>query len=294
MGITISNVSVVQGTGAYVKESVLEVSYTLAADGANAAHTFDLEAQFKLTTALPAWNTAYLYPNPASSDIKQTSVTPGTYKLLVRVPTSLLQAGVASPFANYTGELLVQVRAKDTTTNEYSAYAQSAAATLKAKRPVVTTATCPQYIGGIGTPCPYNNVPLTLAGNDGVTPVPGNPAYYRASQDLSALADGLTPHSAWSTAGTFAFSSSDPNGLRTVYVKTYDQYYNSSDAITVTYDGASGHYPWLQKDKPTRTRHAWWALRGQKRSPASQSTRTAASPPAATAACMSRPLAIFP
>ncbi len=46
MSFSINTVTVVQGTGTYVKESVLEVSYTLVADNEHATDTFDAEAQF--------------------------------------------------------------------------------------------------------------------------------------------------------------------------------------------------------------------------------------------------------
>jgi hypothetical protein len=255
MGIIVSAISVVQGTGSYVKQSVLEVTYTLAADGANADHLFDLEAQFQLTTALPAWNTAYLQPNPPAGDVAQTSVTPGTHKLLIRVPTSLSQAGIASPFANYTGQLLVRVRAKDLTTNEYSAYAQNTSAVdLKANRPQMTAATMPQWIGNIGTPAPYIAVPVSLAGNDGATPTTGDPSFYRISQDLANLADGVGPHTVWEADGEFAFSYADADGEKVVYVKCYDQFYNSSEAMEFTYSGTAGDYPYLQKARPSKAR----------------------------------------
>lgn len=255
MSITVSSISVVQGTGSYVMQSVLEVTYTLAADGSNADHLFDLEAQFQLTTALPAWHTAYLHPNPPAGDVAQTSVSPGTHKLLIRVPTSLDQAGIASPYANYTAQLLVRVRAKDTTTNEYSAYAQNTSAVdLKAKKPQMTAATMPQWIGNIGTPVPYIAVPITLGGNDGATPTTGDPSFYRVSQDLSNLADGVGPFTVWETTGEFAFSYSDADGEKVVYAKCYDQFYNSSDAMEFTYSGTAGEYPYLQKARPSKTR----------------------------------------
>src|ERR1035437_7383039 len=110
MGITISGVSIVQGTGVYVPDSVLEVSYTLAADGINLGHAFDIEAQFKLITALPGWATAYLHPDESNSAVVHTAIAAGAHKVLVRVPVSLSQAGIAAPYANYANQLVVQIR----------------------------------------------------------------------------------------------------------------------------------------------------------------------------------------
>ena len=200
MPITVSNVSVVQGTGALVKESVLEVTFNLAADGANNGHTFTIEGQIKLanshgTYVGGSWVTGYLHSNQPS-----TGVSPGNNKkILIKVPVTLNQANI--PLANYANELSVQVRAKDESTSEYSAYAGlPSAMTLKANPPAVTTATMPHYIGNIGSPGPYNAVPCTLAGNDGATPTPGNPNYYRMAQNPADLADGTGTPLAFTTS----------------------------------------------------------------------------------------------
>jgi len=49
MSITVSNVVATQGTGTYAKESVLEVTFTIAADGGNTGHTFTADAQISLS-----------------------------------------------------------------------------------------------------------------------------------------------------------------------------------------------------------------------------------------------------
>jgi len=122
--------------------------------------------------------------------------------------------------------------------------------TLKANPPAVTTATMPHYIGNIGSPGPYNAVPCALAGNDGATPTPGNPNYYRMAQNPADLADGTGTPLAFSTSPTFAFLANDTDGTKSVSVKVYDSYYNSSPAIEFSYDGTSGHQPFLQRRRP--------------------------------------------
>ena len=221
MAITVSNVSVVQGTGALVKESVLEVTFNLAADGANNGHTFTIEGQIKLANSQGtyvggSWVTGYLHGNQPS-----TGISPGNNKkIIIKVPVTLNQANI--PQANYANELSVQVRAKDESTSEYGAYAGlPSAMTLKANPPAVTTATMPHYIGNIGSPGPYNAVPCTLAGNDGATPTPGNPNYYRMAQNPADLADGTGTPLAFATSPTFAFLANDtdaPSPSRSKYM----------------------------------------------------------------------------
>lgn len=252
MGITVSNVTVVQGTGTYVKESVLEVSYTLAADGSNAAHTFDMKAQIKLSSFHPAWMDAYLYPTSPHPDIAQTGVTPGTHKLLIRVPLTLSQAGITTAqLANWTNELYVQVQAKDTTTTETSTYAQNAAAVnLKAKQPTVTTATMPHYIGGKDAPVAYTRaVAVTLAGSNSETS-PGNPSYYRLLRSSEAATTVMLP-TPWATSPAFNFSDSDASGPQSLIAQVFDQYYNMASG-TITFDGTNP--PYLQKEVPTKTK----------------------------------------
>lgn len=250
MAITISGVTVVQGTGTYVKESVLEVTYTLAADGVNSGHAFNLEAQISLSAFHSAWMPAYLYPANISPDIVQTAASAGTHKILIRLPLTLSQSGIApSAFDNWVAQLLVQVRAKDTTTNAYSSYAQNATpANCKAKLPTITTATMAHYIGGQYATVPYTSpVSVTLAGSNAETS-PGNPSYYRVLRS-SDLATSVVVPVAWATAPTFNFSDSDLNGNQSILAQVYDQYYNVVNSM-VTYDGT--HAPILQKTIPAQ------------------------------------------
>jgi hypothetical protein len=254
MAITVSNVSVVQGTGTYVNEPVVEVTYDLAATGGNVGHNFDVTAEFSLTTAHPAWATAHVHPFE-NATVKHTNIPVGTgLKLLVKVPQSLLDAGIASPFANYVSELLVRLKATDRTTAEVSATAQNAAAVnLKAKRPTVATSQVPHYIGGVGTPNPYTGFTLTLAGSDEAA-APANPTKYRMSQSVTDLADGSgLGFTAWAASSSISFGAGEPDGEKTLYIKFYDNFFNSSDMAEVTYDGVSGHRLWLQKTPPQKT-----------------------------------------
>jgi hypothetical protein len=107
--ITVSNIIVVQGTGTYVDESVLEVTYTLASD--QTGDTFDMQAKLILQNSHPTPMQAYL-ANFSNPTVVQIGVSPGTFKLLIRVPMTLTQGGINPPFANYTNELIVQVRAQ--------------------------------------------------------------------------------------------------------------------------------------------------------------------------------------
>ena len=253
MAIAVSSVSVVQGTGGYVKDSVLEVAYTISGD---AGHTYDMVVELKLTTAKPTWFTGYLYPTEPHTDIKQSLVPAGSSKkALVRVPLSLASSSVA--LANYTNELLVRVKARDHATGEESAWAETTVpANLKAKVPVVSDARMPQYIGGAGVIAPfikYSAVPFTLTGNNGVTPTSGDPIKYRMSRNLADLTDGIVGgFQDWTASGTITFNDTDANGPVTMYVKAYDSFYNSSAAFVFTHDGVADHLPHLHKDVPER------------------------------------------
>ena len=255
MSIAVSNVIAVQGTGNYVKESVVEVTYQVSADGTNNGHKFTMSAEFQLTSALPVWTPAYIHSKTVTGEVEHTEINPGTYKLLLRIPATLTQAGIAAPYNNWTSEFKVRLRAKDTTTNDYSDYAETPGAiSLKAKQPAVTSARMPQYIGNLGTPSPYDSVPLTLEGNDGATPTAGSPAYWRASTNSADLADGSTlAFVAWSGNKTYRFTANDFDGEKSTLVKVYDPYYNASPAVEFTYDGVMGHRPRLQKSPPTKT-----------------------------------------
>jgi len=255
MAITVSNITVVQGTGTYVDESVLEVNYTVAATGVDATGTFDMSAQLVLTTSHPAAMQAYL-ANYATAPVAQINVSPGTYVLLIRVPATLAAGGINAPFANYTNELVVNVMARNhAIPANVSAWAASATPiSLKALQPTVTTASMAQYVGGLGATVVYNNVPVTLAATDNGTPTPGNPVYWRMDANAANLIDGnYLNFQPWSIAPVFQFSSAQASGPQMVYCRVYDQYYNGSATTTLTYDGVSGHYPYLQMLPPQAT-----------------------------------------
>ena len=258
--IEVTGLDYVQDQGTYATESVIVATGNLTANDANSGHTFDMEAQFALTSDHPAYARAVLHPKEVNGSIKHTEVPAGSFRFLVRVPASLSGAGMA--LADYMDQLVIQVRAKDRATQEYSEWASSGAViSMRALRPVVTTATMPHYIGNINVnvPVQFNNVQMVVAGTRDGAPLPVR-VNFRVSMNSADLADGATtPFRSgegdfYSVNGglRFVFSANEPDGEKSVLVRVYDEYYNSSVAAEFTHDGTPGHLPWLQKAGPRK------------------------------------------
>ena len=232
MAVLISNLAVAQGTGVEVKESVLEVRFDLALDGANAGQAAQIYLEFR-EAAAATWKGCVLH-NATGSTVRAAGIG---LLFLVRLHASL---GDVTPalFAGF------EVRVKATEGSDDSGWS-SQTLQVEARRPSVSDASLPPYVNQSDAQNPVSMTVTAVSGEG------GEPAYYRYAFTSSAVQPGATTGFLnWPTGAGQATTGVDftavSDGERSVYLKVYDAYYNESTLFVET--------TWVQKTLPQNLR----------------------------------------
>jgi len=222
----ITGLTVAQGTGDWLTESIVEIEVTFTADGA-----------CDLTVELSVDNGSNWYDAILHSEYDGIAVAQGSDRqVAIDVNLTFAQAGFPAR-GDYSNCCKVRVTATDA--SEQTGTSTSNAFSLKSLLPVLSSATMSAYIGNALA----SAAPISLSGHDGASP-PGTPTWFRANLSVSQLdtASSATFHAYGSGSVTFAFPAGTADGQQTLYLKIYDEFYNGSATGSVT--------TWLQKQAP--------------------------------------------
>lgn len=223
---SISSVTAAQGTGGIVKDSVIELVVNFTAD-----NDCDFYVELSLDNG-SSWHDAVTH-----EEANGLNVTPSTTaSILIDTQTCFNQGGY--PARAQFSQAKVRVTATDPVQSLSSSASTSSAFALKATIPVINSAGLPQYVGAAIA----SATSLILTGHNGNGST--LPTYFRANLSITELEEGSSQaySSYGSGAVTFAFAPAVADGSKTVYVRTYDTFYNASVAAAPV--------TWLQRNAP--------------------------------------------
>lgn len=238
MATTINSLTVQQGTGFYVRRSVVEciVDFENTLTGNPADLIFQLSTDNGAT-----YDDVVMYAHGTYNG--RNKLSGNLHVSLIDVRNTIEQGIVA----DYDGaNAKVRVKAVDAVNGFDSGWTESDAFDLQTYVPTVTsTPTVNDYVQ------PDMSISVTAQKRGGADPI-----FIKVGLDLAEMAlDPTVVPDGYETTYGYTVPGQTPDGYMDLYLRVYDEFYNASEIATVgAASDPAGTRPWMQRTPPSGAR----------------------------------------